>query len=285
LNLNKRITFGVILFILMTVLCWILFWNWISPEQLTLFSQFYSGTIGVIVTLIFAIIAYRTFINQQETLKHQQLTFEHQQKTMQKQYFENTFFRFLDIRKDIISNMYASIFVEDESHFDEDGSPIEREISYKGQKVFEAFYEKMRDYFQMRKRIINIEDEPTVDGMKTKVIETLQEAYGKLIVGRNSDIGPYMRHMYHTLKHIDDQKFMNDKEKYFYVNMIRIQIPKHELIFLFYACISKRGENKFKPLVEKFGLLSHMPQVKKGLIGIDLYDYTTLIDESAFKQR
>lgn len=250
-----------------------------------MFSQFYSGTIGVIVTLLFAIIAYRTFINQQETLKHQQQTFEHQQRTTQKQYFENTFFRLLDIRKDIISNMYASIFVEDESRIDEDGLPIELEIPYNGQKVFIALYKKMRGFYDTRMREIKFKGELPMSDTKIIVIETLQEAYERLNIGGDSDIGPYMRHMYHSLKHIDDQNFMNDKVKYFYVNMIRSQIPKHELIFLLYASISKRGENKFKPLVEKFGLLSHLPQVKRGLIGIDLYDYTALLNESAFKQR
>lgn len=76
-------------------------------------------------------------------------------------------------------------------------------------------------------------------------------------------------------------KFVNRSDvtdKRFYTNLIRAQLSSHELLLLFYNCLSDLGREKFKPLVEEYGLLKNMPQEL-------LYnppDHKPLFDEKAY---
>jgi hypothetical protein len=61
--------------------------------------------------------------------------------------------------------------------------------------------------------------------------------------------------MYNIVKFIATSEAEN---KQTYINILRAQLSSSELNLLFYNCISKYGSEKFRPLVEKFGLLENM---------------------------
>ena len=72
------------------------------------------------------------------------------------------------------------------------------------------------------------------------------------------DIGHYFRHLYNTVKFVDQHKFIKEfEDKKSYTNLIRAQLSSNELGLLFYNCLSDRGA-KFKCLVEKYALLEDM---------------------------
>ena len=48
--------------------------------------------------------------------------------------------------------------------------------------------------------------------------------------------------------------------KKFYTNFVRAQLSSSELGLLFYNCLGGYGNEKFKPLVEKYALLKNMPK-------------------------
>lgn len=70
----------------------------------------------------------------------------------------------------------------------------------------------------------------------------------------------YFRHLYNIIKFVD--KFELGKDdfdfKYKYTSLVRAQLSRYELIFLFYNCLSVNGIEKFKPLLEKYSLLKNM---------------------------
>lgn len=68
----------------------------------------------------------------------------------------------------------------------------------------------------------------------------------------------YFRYLYRVLKYIDESTLIEKKEKYKYVGILRAQLSYMELIMVYYNCLSEYGNEKFKPLVEKYHLLKNI---------------------------
>ncbi|NLU37727.1 MAG: hypothetical protein GXX78_02405 [Bacteroidales bacterium] len=75
---------------------------------------------------------------------------------------------------------------------------------------------------------------------------------------QESRLGHYFRTLYNIIKYIDTT---NGIDRQFYVNIVRSQLCVDELIILFYNCLSCFGNEKFKPLVEKYGILEGLSDV------------------------
>jgi hypothetical protein len=56
---------------------------------------------------------------------------------------------------------------------------------------------------------------------------------------------------------VDESTEINDKIKY--TRLIRAQLSSHELVIIFYSCLSTKGREKFKPLIEKYKLFDDFP--------------------------
>lgn len=68
----------------------------------------------------------------------------------------------------------------------------------------------------------------------------------------------YFRHLYRIVKFVDTTPFLpkNDFEtRYNYIGILRAQLSRNELIFLFYNGLSCYGNEKFKELIEKYSIL------------------------------
>lgn len=84
-------------------------------------------------------------------------------------------------------------------------------------------------------------------------------------------IGHYFRNLYQILKYISKSDFDKITKK-FYSNLIRAQLSSNELLLLFYNCIGDVGSVKFRPLLEEFEMLEHMPEDSK-IIAEDILYY------------
>ena len=71
------------------------------------------------------------------------------------------------------------------------------------------------------------------------------------------ELGPYFRTLYHIFKFVDRDEAITTQEKIDYANVARAQLSRFELAFMFYNCLTPYGE-KFKPLIERYGLLKHI---------------------------
>ena len=89
--------------------------------------------------------------------------------------------------------------------------------------------------------------------------ERIRAAYNKFHQEHQFRIGHYFRNLYQILRFINDSR-ARDEDKKLYGRLVRAQLSSNELFLLFYNCLSEVGVEKFKPLVEKFAMLQHVPR-------------------------
>lgn len=137
-----------------------------------------------------------------------------------KQSFENKFFQLLNLHHVIVGAIEGFAL----------GGMV------KGRKNFETFYSIFIDEY---KKLLdsNPLEEPQ------NIITNSYKEFSKF---SQSDLGHYFRNLYHLIKFIDKS---TSNEKNFYAHLVRAQLSSHELLLLFYNCLSPYGIEKFKPLV------------------------------------
>ena len=171
--------------------------------------------------------------------------FNQQNETLKAQQADTTFFNMLNLHNEIIKNIdirrtsknYLGVGL---------GARIkdteERHTEY-GRDCFKFFYTMYKKHYNKNKEIIN-------------TIKRITEAQNELYKSYQNDLGHYFRYLYNFIKFVDSSEI---KDKHRYTNIIRAQLSSHELLMLFYNCLSNYGNEKFKPLIEKYHLLKNIP--------------------------
>jgi len=78
---------------------------------------------------------------------------------------------------------------------------------------------------------------------------------------------------------------MNHSKKMEYVKLLRAQLSSHELLLLFYNCLSEKGMRKTKALVERYALLEHVPQDKLVPKQLNMdHNHVGLYERGAFEE-
>ena len=124
-------------------------------------------------------------------------------------------------------------------------SPFDKATPAKGRDCFMLFYDDLRREYS------GSQNAHPDCGHRVLCVE----AYERFFRYRQTYTGHYFRLMYNIVKFIATSEAEN---KQTYINILRAQLSSSELNLLFYNCISKYGSEKFRPLVEKFGLLENM---------------------------
>ncbi|MDB5004935.1 MAG: hypothetical protein JWQ34_3160 [Mucilaginibacter sp.] len=91
--------------------------------------------------------------------------------------------------------------------------------------------------------------------LKNLAEEDIISTYLSLYDSYQHVLGHYFRNLYHIFKFIDESSISNKK---LYANIIRAQLSSNELLLLVYNCLSTNGDEKFKPLVEKYSVLKNL---------------------------
>ncbi|MDD1794263.1 putative phage abortive infection protein [Enterovibrio sp. ZSDZ42] len=170
-----------------------------------------------------------------------------QNETMAQQRFETTFFNMLSLHREntnrkVISGLVSSI---------EEGLQLDFEIE-----------------FQNRGDRLG----------KLKSIELINNNYITSYSRFESACGHYFRHLYQIIKYVDNSVI---KDKRLYTNLVRAQLNSTELQALYFNCLSQYGSEKFKPLVEEYGLLKQIPE--KSFYYMKEIDFMSLYDNRAFQ--
>lgn len=93
--------------------------------------------------------------------------------------------------------------------------------------------------------------------------------------GHQSRLGHYFRHLFQTVKFIDEQpsRLLSYKDKYFYVKTLRAQLSTHEQAIFLYNSLSYLGEpwelgqkEDNKKLITKYNIIKNLPQGFTGII-------------------
>ncbi len=87
-------------------------------------------------------------------------------------------------------------------------------------------------------------------------------------VGHLRRLSHYIRHLFQTVKFVDDQpnEIISMQDKYSYVSNLRAQLSAHEQILLFYNSISVMGKPWLEPLspskdnyIQRYCMLKSIP--------------------------
>ena len=179
-------------------------------------------------------------------VKGQKEQLQAQAETLKKQTLENTLFQLLRIHQEILQSV--------------------RHYHGKERRGREAISGLAREFRNVYNPSPHMESEG----------ERIRAAYKIFHHGFQSCIGHYFRNLYQILRFINDSQ-AREEDKKLYRRLVRAQLSSDELFLLFYNCLSEVGIEKFKPLVEEFAMLQHIPRES-----LMLLEHMELYDQRAF---
>jgi hypothetical protein len=226
-----------------------------DPEQLALMGNFVSGVVGSLWSLAGLFLIFVAFLGQQAQLIQQQhqldlaredmaaqrAEFEAQRRqleqqtlTFDNQRFDSTFFELVRYSGD------AARAVREKEGMAE----------HSGAMAFEQIYGVLVARF----------NHAVQQGTSSESLEDAVASYERTYEERQALLGPYFRSLYHVMKFVDDR---DDEHATFeirkrYSNLLRARLSSPELALLFYNVHSRYGQG-FRPLVERYSLLKHLP--------------------------
>jgi len=210
-----------------------------SHERFGQFGDYVGGILNPIVAFC-ALMALMFGIKQQrKELKETRDQFSEQS-------FDNMFFQMLQLHNDMVSSIDSDIELRVKLEASRSGTvSIDVEQLGKGRESFHVMYKSMRQkYWDKRNEDISPEH---LDGIYMPTYQQCQ-----------SVLGHYFRYLYNVFQFIDRADIKEEK-KLFYGKLVRAQLSNHELAILYYNCLSELGSQKFKPLVERYGLFKNLP--------------------------
>ena len=116
-------------------------------------------------------------------------------------------------------------------------------------------------------------------------LKKAKEVYELFYFRFQGDLGHYFRTLYHVIKFVYSCQLLNDvdekitiKNKRRYTSIVRAQLSQYELALLFYNGLSDYGNEKLKPLIERYGLLENF-----GTGDLVDQDHMNFYEKSAFE--
>jgi hypothetical protein len=218
-----------------------------SLEKLSAVGSYFQGAIGSLWTLAGLMFIYVAFLGQKqqlllqrEEMEGQEEQFQLQQESIKRQNFESGFFQLLNMQNQIASGMRDSSGVK-----------------FEGRDCFRLWYGDFKlDFSDYLIRRLN-KSLPHDPQNRELVIVYYEEFYESL----QGDLGHYFRSLYHIIKFVKTSEVVTSYEdQRRYTSLVRAQLSAFELAFLFYNGISHFGMEKFKPLIEEFGLLENLDE-------------------------
>lgn len=243
-EINPKRTFTILAIVLASFVffVWVLFGWWIPTQSgLDPFSPVNALFAGLaFVGLIFAILLQGKELSLQRKeleltrreLEGQKNQLELQNRTLSRQSLEGTFFQLLKTHTDIVN---AIDLVDIGS----------KQVVARSRDCFSSFYQKQlrNDYHQIGNEFQGISES-----------DRIEKTYLRFFARNQADVGHYFRNLYHIFKFI---KFSAIEDKQFYANLVVAQLSSYELALLFYNCLSPFGRERFKPLIEEFGVFEN----------------------------
>lgn len=195
---------------------------------------------------------------QRQELKAQRDEFAQQNMTLKLQRFENTFFHMMELQQQIVNDLFIPMSnkerVTQQNSRGCTSGEVVVDCSMRGRLVFEfiyyhtQYYERYGVYEELRKKGIS-------GYHNAPYVELLDH---------------YFRHLYTILRYVDetDVFFLNEDgrpdqenewiKKYHYTTIVRATLSRYELLLLYYNGLSNYGNEKLKPLIEKYSLLNNL---------------------------
>lgn len=188
---------------------------------------------------------------QKRELEHQRQQFKIQNDNIKLQNFESSFFQLLGNHNQIVLAMRDFDYKK--------GGPAGEQLAT-GRDCFKRWYQSLQN------EMWGYEVARGDDGGEVfkKFPKDSIEKYVAFYDAHQGELGHYFRHLYHVIKFINEHealKHADSKIEYEtrrrYTSLVRATLSQFELGLLFYNCVSSFGNELFKPMVIKFGLLKN----------------------------
>lgn len=219
---------------------------------------------GLFSALAFACVIYAIFLQKHELeLQRQELRdtrdelaaqkeeFKTQNDTLKRQRFENTFFNMMQLQQQITDNITYSYGYNKENPMWIHDSTLPRYtwavVNLKGREVFREAFEEVPH---------EADDDTCYTGMRGLLANKGMTGYENNMTPTYFD--HYFRHMYRIIKFIATSPLIKDEERYHYSSIVRAQLSRYELVWLYYNGLSNYGRQKFKPYIQTFSLLKNL---------------------------
>jgi hypothetical protein len=193
------------------------------------------GVIGALMATAAAIFTFTTMENERRTSKAREAA-------DRKRETEQTFFRLLSLRNELISGITAEF------------GPF----TYRGQEAIS----------KINKRLTK--------ALKGKSEAQSKAAYSTLYDNWRDQLGHYFRHTYHVILFADAN--FEGGENYRYIRWVRAQMSNSEQTLLALNCLYGEGRKSFKGLVEFHALLHNIHPMERRTLDLDLHFEPTAFD-------
>lgn len=151
--------------------------------------------------------------------------------------FETRFFRLHDSLRQVVGEMIVLRF--------DTGRAVPEKM---GKDIFAHYVEKIISQKRNREELT---------GDATEGLQSWISEYRAFFAGRSQDdLAPYFRMLYRIVCYIEKSAGPN---KYEFTEIVRAELSPSELKLLALNCLTTHGR-KFKPLVERYHFLKHLPE-------------------------
>ncbi len=209
------------------------------------FGSYLQGAVASLWSLAGLLFIFAAFLAQKQQIIQQDAELEDQKKqfalqhqSLKRQNFESAFFELLSFQNQITEQLRRVVKWS--------LGMAERTDVTEGRLCFSAWYKTLQGGFEAMAK--SEEDKKNRD--------FVVNVYCDFYHDYQASLGHYFRTLYHVFKFVKESD-IDTRQKRRYTSLVRAQLSTGELVFLFYNCLSPFGE-KFKPLVEEFGLLEHL---------------------------
>lgn len=163
-------------------------------------------------------------------LQRQDLSDAREQSSTQQ--IESQFYNMLNLQQQVIQGFDLHVSRNDSS------------VLIQGRDCFKSWYRKLR----MAHATLRVTDKDS-DELSRAI-----KAYDKIFRSHQGDLGLYFRSLYSVFRFIEKSKHI---DKSHFSSVVRSLLSDYELIFLFYNCLSERGE-KFKVFAVNYALFDNI---------------------------
>lgn len=193
-----------------------------------------------------------------DEMSNQTQEFEKQNESLKIQRFESTFFNMLGLLQEIVGSLEFTYRIPESTMTTDLPTSIHAlpPRSVKGREVFKFVFDNHTALIGADCNA-SMFTEIAKTGMR-KILATNQwDGYASSELPEYFD--HYFRHIYRILKFIDQSPLLIDfEDRYQYAAILRGQLSRYEMVWLYYNCLSDYGCEKFKPLIEKYSMLKNL---------------------------
>jgi hypothetical protein len=232
---SRRFAWPATIAFLIVIVIWLVLPRFFPDDKYAATNALFSGL--AFAGLLIAVLLQREELQLQrkelkdtrEVLESQKEQLEGQKRQMEIQNFENRFFQMLAMWNELRRH-------------------LEPRYQYQDKVGFEGLMRRLRNQ-------ISDQDWYDHDPMDLSFID---EQVRHFYASCPESVRNYMGVLYNLLKLVDRADIIGARNQKFYTNIVRIQLSQHELVVVFYNCLSQYGRDKFKPLAEKYSLFKHV---------------------------